>query len=157
MSGSHQGYNVIYDKWKYFYFSIYTRFWPNFYCEKWLDSTRIYLHFSDFSPHCSRRGRRRPIKIRRKSMRKSSLLVVRVKLGKFALSVLLDSFLQPATHCGQILLKVRSTIQISNKIVLYITRYFRVRREKKRQKNSWNQINQFHEKIFLAKSHFLQL
>ena len=98
MSGSHQGYNVIYDKWKYFYFSIYTRFWPNFYCEKWLDSTRIYLHFSDFSPHCSRRGRRRPIKIRRKSMRKSSLLVVRVKLGKFALSVLLDSFLQPATH-----------------------------------------------------------
>ena len=133
MSGSHQGYNVIYDKRKYFFFNLYT-FLAEFLLLKVI-STRIHLHFSDFSPHCSRRGRRRPIKIRRKSMRKSSLLVVRVKLGKFALSVLLDSFLQPATHCGQILLKVRS-IQISNQIVLYITRYFRVRREKKRQKKT---------------------
>ena len=96
MSGSHQGYNVIYDKRKYFFFNLYT-FLAEFLLLKVI-STRIHLHFSDFSPHCSRRGRRRPIKIRRKSMRKSSLLVVRVKLGKFALSVLLDSFLQPATH-----------------------------------------------------------
>ena len=96
MSGSHQGYNVIYDKRKYFFFNLYT-FLAEFLLLKVI-STRIHLHFSDFSPHCSRRGRRRPIKIRRKSMRKSSVLVVRVKLGKFALSVLLDSFLQPATH-----------------------------------------------------------